>query len=115
MSIQTPYLPRIGNGPSFDTGMITADGPTLMRQGAMTANDYLHSAIDHIDAALGKGYAKAHPELIGAFMQAATADLGAAAIARAVQGIAPAIDGAAEALRDAVAEISSPRRALRAR
>ena len=32
----------------------------------MTADEYLRSAIDHIDAQLGKGYAKAHPELIAA-------------------------------------------------
>ena len=71
-----------------------------MRQGAMTAAEYLRSAIDHIDAELGKGYAKAHPELIGAFMQTAVLDLGAATIARAVQGIDPALDGVAVALYD---------------
>jgi hypothetical protein len=104
MSIHAPYLPAEGrvsyDGPVGDGLSITADSQTLMRQGAMTACEYLRSAIDHIDAVLGKGYAKAHPELIGAFMLVATADLGTAVIARAAQGIAPALDGVAEALHE---------------
>ena len=51
MSIQHPYLPangRIGNGPA-PGDFITADSQTLLRQGAMTAYEYLLSAIDHID------------------------------------------------------------------
>jgi hypothetical protein len=43
----------------------------LSRHAAMTASKYLLSAIDHIDRKFGEGYAKEHPELIGAFMQAA--------------------------------------------
>jgi len=42
-----------------------------LRQAPMTTNEYLLSAIDHIDQKLGEGYAAAHPELIGAFMQVA--------------------------------------------
>lgn len=46
------------------TNLITADGETLMRLAWMTADEYLYHAIDCIDEKLGKGYAKAHPELV---------------------------------------------------
>jgi ABC-type taurine transport system substrate-binding protein len=39
------------------------------------ASDYLRYAIEEIDGQLGGGYAKAHPELIGAFMQTVIADI----------------------------------------
>ena len=55
---------------------ITASAETLVDQGAYTAEVYLGRAIDAIDKAFDQpGYAKAHPELVGAFMHAATADL----------------------------------------
>jgi hypothetical protein len=63
-----------------------------MRQAPMTANEYLMSAIDHIDLLLVEGYAKAHPELIGAFMQTSAIELGAGEIARAIQGLGDVID-----------------------
>lgn len=80
-----PYLPHPG-GP-LDSHRIEASNQTLMRQGAMTADEYLRSAIDHTDDQLGKGYAKAHPELIAAFMQTAAIDAGAGVIARAIESV----------------------------
>jgi hypothetical protein len=59
-----PYLPHPGSG--LDGRSIDAGNQTLMRQAPMTANEYLLSAIDHIDQALGKGYAKQHPESLAA-------------------------------------------------
>ena len=47
---------------------------TAMRQAVITADVYLMGAIKLIDERLGKGYAKEHPELIGAFIQAAALD-----------------------------------------
>jgi hypothetical protein len=79
MSVEKPYLPFPGG--ILDGHSIEAGNQTLMRQAPMTANEYLLSAIDHIDYALGKGYAKQHPELIAAFMQTSAIDLGAAVIA----------------------------------
>jgi hypothetical protein len=74
---------------------ISASNETLLRQASMTATEYLDNAVQNIDERFGKGYAKAHPELIGAFMQTAAADLGGAVIARAIQdgfeGVAHAI------------------------
>ena len=57
----------------------------------MTADEYLASAIGHIDLQLGEGYAKRHPELIAAFMQTAAMDLGTAVIARAIELVTAAI------------------------
>jgi hypothetical protein len=59
-----------------------------MRQAPMTAHDYLLSAVHDIDEVLGKGYARAHPELMAAFIQTAALDFGAAVIARAIEGLA---------------------------
>jgi len=36
---------------------------------AITANDYMLQAVRNIDEAFGDGYAKEHPELVGAYMQ----------------------------------------------
>jgi hypothetical protein len=56
-----------------------------------SANEYLLSAIEHIARRLGESYAKAHPELIGAFMQTSVVNLGAAEIARAIESAAISI------------------------
>jgi hypothetical protein len=47
---------------------------TLVRQASMTAHDYFKASITTIDEKFGKGYAKKHPELVGAFMQTAALD-----------------------------------------
>jgi hypothetical protein len=73
-----------------------------MHQGAMTAYEYLRSAIDHIDIELGKGYAKAHPELIGAFMQAAAIDCALLVVASKIEAVAHGLDGLGEALHQVV-------------
>jgi hypothetical protein len=75
----------------MDTMSISAGSETLMRQASMTADEYLREAIERIDLRLGHGYAKAHPELIAAFMQTAALDFGAAVIARAIETAANAL------------------------
>jgi hypothetical protein len=95
-----PYLPHHG-GP-LDSHSVEAGNQNLLRQAPMTANEYLLSAIDHIDYQLGTGYAKQHPELIAASMQTSAIDLGTAVIARAIESIgavADAINEAHEVLR----------------
>ena len=69
-------------------------------------NEYLLSAIEHIDARLGEGYAKAHPKLIGAFMQASAIDMGTAVIARAIENLggSESLESAIGAIADAVNE-----------
>ena len=36
---------------------------------AITTNNYMLQAVRNIDEAFGDGYAKEHPELVGAYMQ----------------------------------------------
>lgn len=67
---------------------ITANSETLMRQGPMTADLYMGEAIEAIDKRLGAGTAKAHPELVAAFMTTSALDFGASIIARALEAIA---------------------------
>jgi hypothetical protein len=55
---------------------------TLMRQAPMTATEYLDAAVESIDFRFGDGYAKQHPELVGAFMITAALDYGATSLAR---------------------------------
>jgi hypothetical protein len=89
---QTP-VPANKENELMTTHRVEADSTTLMRQAPMTAHDYLLSAVHDIDEMLGKGYARAHPELIAAFIQTAALDFGAAVIARAIEGVADAING----------------------
>jgi hypothetical protein len=91
MTYRKPYVPwSPGPGDHMDGHSIEAGNQTLMSQAPSTANEYLLSAVDHIDQKLGDGYAKAHPELIAAFMQTSAIDLGAAVIARAIETLAAA-------------------------
>jgi hypothetical protein len=77
---------------------IEAGNDTLLRQAPMTADEFMKSAIDCIDARLGKGYAIQHPELVGAFMQASAIDLGTAVIARAIEALASASKESADTI-----------------
>jgi hypothetical protein len=74
---------------------ITADAATLMRQAHGTANEYLINGVRDIDAVFGAGYAKAHPELLAAYMKTAALDLLTTTLA---QEISQAIERVAEAM-----------------
>jgi hypothetical protein len=50
-----------------------------MKEAPETVTLYMNKAIDKIDSALGKGYAKEHPELISAFITASASDFNNAA------------------------------------
>jgi hypothetical protein len=96
-----PYLPFGSSGPLSDAMRIEAGSATLFKQAPMTANEYLIGAIDHIDAVFGNGYARAHPELVAAVVQACALDFGAAVIARAFEAVADSakeVAGAIEAV-----------------
>ena len=58
----------------------------LMRQACMTAHDYLLHGRSDIDGQMGAGYAKAHPELLAAYMQTAALDFMAGFLAKEVGG-----------------------------
>lgn len=53
---------------------ITADFDRLMEQASATAYSYMLHTVHNIDQTFGEGYAKAHPELVGAMVQAASLD-----------------------------------------
>jgi hypothetical protein len=67
---------------------ISADSSTLMRQASMTVDVYMKEAITRIDRAFGIDYAKEHPELVGAFIQAAAMDMTGSIIAKMIEQVA---------------------------
>jgi hypothetical protein len=73
---------------------IDADSETLLKQAPWTADTYMRAAIQAIDDMLGKGYAKAHPELVAGYMHTCALDFGAGIIARAIEHL----DNIAQAL-----------------
>lgn len=81
---------------------ITASPEALMRQASMTAHEYLMEARQRIDREFGEGYAVAHPELVGSFMQAAALDFHASATAQATGKAAEHLGYALEKIADAI-------------
>ncbi|EGQ7810862.1 hypothetical protein I6Y99_004930 [Vibrio parahaemolyticus] len=73
---------------------LPASPETLMKQAGYTADFWLKQAIDSIDEAFGKGYAKDNPELVAGFLVAASNDQ----IAAYLKGIGDDIDSLANAL-----------------
>jgi hypothetical protein len=74
------------------TERIMADSETLFKQAPMTAKSYMIDAVIAIDKWFEEeGYAKNHPELVAAFMEACALDLGSAIIARAIETLADEI------------------------
>ena len=67
---------------------MTISSEILMKQAAMTANEYLIDAIDSIDKRFGDGYAQKHPELIVGFMTTAVNDFQACLISQQLELIA---------------------------
>jgi hypothetical protein len=84
------YFP-LADRHGLQSSTIEAGNSTLLKQAPMTADEYLASAISCIDDKLGNGYAKAHPELVAAFIQTSAMDLGAAVVARAIETLATAV------------------------
>jgi hypothetical protein len=103
--LKEPYLPYASPNDPWST--IEANNQTLLRQAPMTANEYLLSAVDHIDQKLGNGYAKQCPELIAAFMQASAIDLGTAVIARAVESLSNSLVGALNEMQESLQSLQA--------
>jgi hypothetical protein len=68
---------------------ITLSPEELVRQASMTADTYLGQAVVRIDDHFGEGYAKGHPELVGAFMRTAATDFATSVFAKAVGDVYP--------------------------
>ena len=74
----------------------------VMRQAWMTAEEYFTSAIECIDKQFGDGYAKLHPDLVGAFMQTAARDFHSTMMKVAAQDTDCAIYNASETISVAI-------------
>lgn len=70
---------------------IFADNDTLLEHVPASITGFLDHAIGAIDERFGEGYAKLHPELVTAYVEACTLNLGHAFIARALESCADAI------------------------
>lgn len=78
---------------------IEANLDTLYTLAQARAESYLRTAETQIDAVFGDGYAKAHPELIAAFMKTASDEFTRTATAKVLQNIGYALDSIAGAMR----------------
>jgi hypothetical protein len=58
-----------------------------MRQALITIELYLGEAVEVIDRKFGNGYAAQHPELVGAFIQAASSDYAARKVGDAIEAL----------------------------
>ena len=67
---------------------ITADFDTLMDRASATAYSYMLSTVHNIDQTFGEGYAKAHPVLVGAMVQAASLDFVGAILRQGLDNLA---------------------------
>ena len=100
------------------TGIIL-DSHELMNQAPSTINSYLLEGIGFIDRAFAtEGYAKNHPELLGAFITACSSDCNASIIAKeignaihelcnSVDSLPGGNDDSLDKIADALQEISS--------
>jgi len=80
---------------------LTTNFETLLRQGPMTAREYMREAVSSIDDSFGDGYAEKHPELVAAFMQTAILDLQGAVIAQQIrEGVEEAASAIAQGVWD---------------
>lgn len=80
------------------TQRIDASWETLFRQAKYTSEEYLQAGIDAIDTRLGAGYAKAHPALVGVFMQTAALDWLTSSVAVKLQELGDALREVGEAV-----------------
>jgi len=74
------------------------DSQNRMNQAIMTAHDYMSQAKNNINKMFGDGYAKAHPELVAAFMQVCVMDYMATAFEDRIEMLCNSLDAIAEAL-----------------
>jgi hypothetical protein len=84
----------------FDSQTVSAGMTALMEQAPATVNEYLREATAAVDEQFGEGYAKAHPELVGAFIQAAAGDFHTSLMKMGCQEIAAALGRIADAMAD---------------
>lgn len=79
---------------------ITKEGMDLVNDGMNTAKEYFYHAITTIDEKFGEGFAKKHPELIGAFMQTSAKEYNTCFTVQAIQYLTEAIEKSASKITD---------------
>jgi hypothetical protein len=90
-----------------EKSFITASWSKLMEDGENAAHMYLLDAIEQIDKHLGPGYAKQHPELIGAYMNAASRETHGSVIAKCILEQRDSIDELRETVGNSVERIAT--------
>jgi hypothetical protein len=85
---------------------ITAGWNKLMDDGADAAHYYMLDAIEKIENKFGKGYAKEHPELVGAYMNTASRETHGSVIAKSILELRDSIDELRSTIWDGVEHIS---------
>lgn len=78
---------------------IEANLDTLFTLAQSRTESYLRTAETQIDAIFGAGYARAHPELIAAFMKTASDEFTRTTTAKVLQNLGYSLDSVADALR----------------
>jgi hypothetical protein len=66
----------------INSDFVEASFDTLLTQASDTAATYMRAAQREVDAQFGAGYAAKHPELVIAFMQAASSDFNTSSTAK---------------------------------
>lgn len=85
---------------------ITISAQHMMEQAPRTVETYLHYAISSIDRLYNEpGYAKAHPELVGAFLRTCGEDLYTSSLIACLQDLQDVIGALAETAEAARTEI----------
>ena len=75
---------------------------------ALMAGDHMHTAVERIDKMFGEGYARKHPELVAAFMQAAAIDAAGTMISKAIEAIDFDVSGIENAIENLEGSVSPP-------
>lgn len=73
------------------TFQVTASPDELLNQASSTATRYFKEAVAVIDNQFGDGYARAHADLVAAFMRTASIDFATAIFSHAVQEAVQAV------------------------
>ena len=71
---------------------MTDDWQVLYNDAQSNAVDFLRVSLEQIDNLLGKGYAKAHPELLGAQIQAAAIQHHAIIVGKCILNLAESLE-----------------------
>lgn len=72
----------------------------------MSAADNMRSAVDYIDDFFGKGYAKEHPELVGAMVMAAAIDYSGTVLCNVKEETNNTLSSVSEEISEALRMIS---------